>query len=237
MVLLIVTFFTMRFAGHLTKPLLDLTEAAKEVNKGNFNFTLDYNENDEIGTLANTFRQLVQHVKDHISDLNKKVYVDALTSVRNKGAFTAYIQNLQNRLDSSEEPVEFAVGVFDCDNLKLINDQFGHDKGDIYLKTASRLICRVFQHSPVFRIGGDEFAVVLQNEDYKNRDELVSQFIESSKEIRTNAEKDWDQVNVTLGLAVYDPQTDGSVNDVARRADQLMYENKRIRKANHNTTV
>ena len=237
MVLLIVTFFTMRFAGHLTKPLLDLTEAAKEVNKGNFNFTLDYNENDEIGTLANTFRQLVQHVKDHISDLNKKVYVDALTSVRNKGAFTAYIQNLQNRLDSSEEPVEFAVGVFDCDNLKLINDQYGHDKGDIYLKTASRLICRVFQHSPVFRIGGDEFAVVLQNEDYKNRDELVSRFLETSKELRTNAENDWEQVNVTLGLAVYDPQTDGNVDDVARRADQLMYENKRIRKANHIITA
>ena len=227
----------MRFAGQITKPLLDLTEAAKEVDKGNYNFTLDYNENDEIGTLANTFRQLVKHVKDHINDLNKKVYVDALTSVRNKGAFTAYIQNLQNRLDTSEGPAEFAVGVFDCDNLKKINDKYGHDKGDIYLKTASRLICRVFQHSPVFRIGGDEFAVVLQNEDYKNRDELVSQFIESSKEIRTNAEKDWDQVNVTLGLAVYDPQTDGSVNDVARRADQLMYENKRIRKANHNTTV
>jgi diguanylate cyclase (GGDEF)-like protein len=105
------------------------------------------------------------------------------------------------------------------------------------LKTASRLICRVFQHSPVFRIGGDEFAVVLQNEDYKNRDELVSRFLETSKELRTNAENDWEQVNVTLGLAVYDPQTDGNVDDVARRADQLMYENKRIRKANHNITA
>ena len=237
MVLLIVSFLTMRFAGHITKPLLDLTEAAKEVDKGNYNFTLDYNENDEIGTLANTFRQLVKHVKDHINDLNKKVYVDALTSVRNKGAFTAYIQNLQNRLDSSEEPVAFAVGVFDCDNLKKINDKYGHDKGDIYLKTASRLICRVFQHSPVFRIGGDEFAVVLLNDDYQNRDELFSRFLETSKELRTNAENDWEQVNVTLGLAVYDPQTDGNVDDVARRADLLMYENKRIRKANHNITA
>ena len=65
------------------------------------------------------------------------------------------------------------MGVFDCDNLKQINDQNGHDKGDIYIRAASQLICRVFAHSPVFRIGGDEFAVVLQNEDFINREDLI----------------------------------------------------------------
>ena len=230
LVLLLVSLFTMRFAGHITKPLLDLTEAAKEVDKGNYDFKLDYTENDEIGLLANTFRQLVTHVKEHISSLDRKAHVDALTSVRNKGAFTAYIRNLQENLDSSEEPVEFALGIFDCDNLKKINDHYGHEKGDIYLKTASRLICRIYQHSPVFRIGGDEFAVVLQKEDFRNRDALFSQFREAGEEICKNANNEWEQVRVTLGLAVYDPGTDSSVADVARRADQLMYENKRIRK-------
>lgn len=231
LVLLLVSLFTMRFAGHITKPLLDLTEAAKEVDKGNYDFKLDYNKNDEIGILANTFRQLSAHVKEHISNLDRKAHVDALTSVRNKGAFTAYIKNLQENLDSSEEPMEFALGIFDCDDLKKINDHYGHDKGDIYLKTASRLICRVYQHSPVFRIGGDEFAVVLQKEAFRNRDALFSQFREAGEEICKNAKNEWEQVRVTLGLAVYDPETDDSVADVARRADQLMYENKRIRKA------
>ena len=230
LVLLVVSLLTMRFAGHITKPLLDLTEAAKEVDKGNYDFKLDYNKNDEIGILANTFRQLVSHVKEHISNLDRKAHVDALTSVRNKGAFTAYLNKLQDDMDSFGEPAECALGVFDCDDLKKINDHYGHDKGDIYLKTASRLICRVFQHSPVFRIGGDEFAVVLLKDDFRNREELISQFRNSEEEICKNAENEWEQVRVTLGLAVYDPGTDGSVADVARRADRLMYENKRIRK-------
>ena len=230
LVLLFVSLLTMRFAGHITKPLLDLTEAAKEVDKGNYDFKLDYNKNDEIGILANTFRQLVSHVKEHISNLDRKAHVDALTSVRNKGAFTAYLKKLQDDMDSFGEPAECALGVFDCDDLKKVNDHYGHDKGDIYLKTASRLICRVFQHSPVFRIGGDEFAVVLLKDDFRNREELISQFRNSEEEICKNAENEWEQVRVTLGLAVYDPGTDGSFADVARRADRLMYENKRIRK-------
>jgi len=237
LILLVVTFFTMRFAGRITQPLRDLTEAAKEVDKGNYDVTLDYNENDEIGALSNTFKGLVAHVKEHIRDLDKKAHVDALTSVRNKGAFNSYIKQLQDELDSSEGPAEFALGVFDCDDLKKINDTYGHEKGDIYLKTASRLICRIYQHSPVFRIGGDEFAVVLLKDDYRNRGELYSRFREAGEEICKSAENEWEQVRVTLGLAVYDPETDKTVADVARRADQLMYENKRIRKESRRKTV
>ena len=230
LILLFVSFITMRFADHFTKPLRDLTEAAKEVDKGNYDFTLEYNKNDEIGRLSHTFKQLATHVKEHIKDLDRRVYVDALTSVRNKGAFAEYIDKLQSSIDSSDNSVEFAVGVFDCDNLKKINDQYGHDKGDIYLKSASRLICRVFQHSPVFRIGGDEFAVVLMGEDLKNKDELFNLFRKSREEICKNAVNEWDRVSVTLGLAKYEFKTDGSVIDVVRRADKLMYENKRLRK-------
>ena len=160
-----------------------------------------------------------------VNSLNKQVYVDALTSVRNKGAFSDYIETLQKRIDQNEQ-FDFAIGVFDCNNLKQINDHFGHDKGDAYLKAASRLICRVFQHSPVFRIGGDEFAVVLENEDFQNRDELVKLFEEKQKETCSSAESAWDEVRVAYGIAVYDPEHDRSVNETARRADKLMYTNK-----------
>ena len=164
-----------------------------------------------------------------VKDLNKRVFVDPLTSVRNKGAFSEYIEGIQDRLDQNEQ-FEFAVGIFDCDNLKEVNDQNGHDKGDIYLKTASRLICRIFQHSPVFRIGGDEFAVILQNEDFQNREELVRQFEEMRKEICASAADEWEEVHIALGIAVYDPEIDGSADDTVRRADKIMYENKRSRK-------
>ncbi len=163
-----------------------------------------------------------------VSDLNKRVYVDALTSVRNKGGYNDYLQKMQERLDKA--PFEFAIGVFDCDDLKEINDHYGHDKGDLYLKTASSLICKVFQHSPVFRIGGDEFTVILENADYENREELIRLFVDRQKEISAAAENKWNEVHVALGIAVYEPKVDVSVNDTARRADKIMYENKRISK-------
>ena len=161
-----------------------------------------------------------------VRDLNKKAFVDALTSVRNKGAFSEYLETLQEQVDR-EDLQDFAIGVFDCDNLKTVNDKNGHDKGDMYLKKASSLICGVFQHSPVFRIGGDEFAVVLLNEDFRQRDELVHRFKVTSRELSSTAENEWEEVHVSVGIAVYDPHLDNSVNDTARRADKIMYENKR----------
>lgn len=165
-----------------------------------------------------------------VADLNKKVFVDALTSVRNKGAYADYVQNLQDQLEKQEDPIEFAIGVFDCDNLKLVNDHSGHDKGDIYIKSACRLICKTFAHSPVFRIGGDEFAVVLQNEDYQNRDELVEKFKALQMEMCSSAENQWEEPRVAMGIAAFDPEIDTTVDDTMRRADRFMYEDKRVRK-------
>ncbi len=115
-------------------------------------------------------------------------------------------------------------------NLKQINDTYGHDKGDLYLQSSCRLICRIFQNSPVFRIGGDEFAVILEKDDYANRDDLVSKFRKEREDIAKTVEIPWEQANVTMGMAEYDPENDLAVIDVARRADQRMYENKRLRK-------
>ena len=159
-------------------------------------------------------------------DLNRRAFVDSLTSVRNKGAYFEFLQKLQDRLDRGDK-IDFAIGIFDCNDLKMINDKFGHDKGDTYLKNACRLICVVFDHSPVFRMGGDEFAVFLQNGDFNNREDLVRTFEARQAEINAAAENKWDEVHVAFGIAVHDPEQDESVQDTVRRADQLMYEYKR----------
>lgn len=229
-ILLLVSFIMLRFAERITKPLRDLTESARQVAAGNYEIALDYNENDEVGLLTQTFKQLIKQTQEHINHLNRQVYIDAMTSVHNKASYESYIQKLQEQLENPENTLEFAVGVFDCDNLKYINDVFGHDKGDVYIKTASQLICRTFKHSPVFRIGGDEFAVLLRGEDFQNRDELFRLFRQKREELCAAAASDWEQAHVTMGLAVYDAQIDAHVIDVARRADQCMYENKRLRK-------
>ena len=230
-VIVLLSLFTMYYTGRVTKPLVRLIKAAEEVDHGNYNFELDYSRDDEVGRLTKTFKRLSAHMKDNISDLNKRVYVDALTSVKNKGAFVAELDDMQTQLELPGEKIEYAIGVFDCDDLKKINDRYGHEKGDIYLKTASRLICRVFQHSPVYRIGGDEFAVILCGDDYKNREELIGLFEEKREEISALTENKWEQVFVAMGVATYDPNLDHAVIDTVRRADKTMYENKRIGKA------
>ena len=139
-------------------------------------------------------------------------------------------EELQKKLDETPDETHFAVGVFDCDSLKSINDLHGHDKGDIYLQTACRLICKIFQHSPVFRIGGDEFAVILQNDDLQNRADLTDAFDRTSAEVSASADHPWEEIHVAMGLAVYDPQQDRSVIDTVRRADKMMYSNKRKHK-------
>jgi diguanylate cyclase (GGDEF)-like protein len=138
--------------------------------------------------------------------------------------------------ESQDTPLGFAVCIFDCNGLKDVNDENGHDKGDIYLKETSKIICEVFDHSPVFRIGGDEFAALLLGSDFRDRDSLLRRFDQRCAEERRSTSDAWEQVDIARGLAVYDPREDGSVDDVVRRADKLMYENKRIGKT-HRTGV
>ena len=228
--LLLFVGLALRFSGRIAGPLRRLTAAAEAVDSGNYDVELEEAGEDEVGILSRTFNRLVRNLKRHISDLNSLAYSDALTAVHNKGAFDIYIHEMEGRLQRGEA-MEFAVGIFDCDNLKRINDRYGHDKGDIYIKSASGLICGVFQHSPVFRTGGDEFSMILQNEDFRNREELMRRFAERGDAICARAAEQWEEVRISLGVAVYDPQNDISVSDVIRRADKRMYENKRSRKA------
>lgn len=218
--------FILKFTGKITKPLRQLTEAAEQIDKGKYDCELDYNEDDEIGILTHTFRRVTANLKSYITDLNDLAYADALTSLHNKGAFDICVKEIQTQLDAPEDGPAFAVCIFDCNNLKKVNDQNGHDKGDIYLKETAEIICEVYEHSPVFRIGGDEFAALLMDRDYQNRDELLRLFDKKCLEKRRQNSDAWEQVDVARGMAVYDQNEDESVSDVVRRADKTMYENK-----------
>ena len=76
-------------------------------------------------------------------------------------------------------------------------------------------------------MGGDEFITIFEGEDFDNREALVEKFNEAQEEVNASTENKWDTVSIALGIAVYDPAVDSSVDDTARRADKIMYENKR----------
>ena len=224
--LIMFIIFFMKYTGRITEPLQKLTEVAEQIDEGNYDCVLEYDGNDEIGVLTHTFKRVTANLKNYITDLNDLAYADALTSLHNKGAFDITISHIQTDMSESPGNLEFAVCIFDCNNLKNVNDQNGHDKGDIYLKETAEIICHVYEHSPVFRIGGDEFAALLMDRDYQNRDELLRLFDEQCKAKREQETEAWEQVNVARGMAVYDPNEDESVSDVVRRADKIMYQNK-----------
>ena len=94
-------------------------------------------------------------------------------------------------------------------------------EGDAYIRSACMLICNTWKHSPVFRIGGDEFAVVLQNSDYQNRQALEQQIKE---QIRVNLKAG--KVVVAVGMADYGDESGNSADSVFQLADSRMYADK-----------
>ncbi|MBR6917160.1 MAG: GGDEF domain-containing protein [Clostridia bacterium] len=115
--------------------------------------------------------------------------------------------------------------VADVNELKKVNDTFGHSAGDDYLRKACNTVCRIFDHSPVFRVGGDEFAVVAQGDDYKNMEELLGKV----REYNEAAVRDGGIV-IACGMSKFG-EDDVCVADVLERADRLMYENKSFLKS------
>ena len=165
----------------------------------------------------------VRREKEHLAALslaNEMARRDELTHTRNKTAYHEMESELQRRMDEKGEP--FGMVVCDINGLKLINDTEGHKAGDHYIKTACALICRIFQRSPVFRIGGDEFVVVLTGEDYAGREELLSGL---RRQVEENIRIGEGPV-VASGMAEYRPDGDRRVEDVFNRADNWMYADK-----------
>ncbi len=148
---------------------------------------------------------------------------DALTGLRNKHAYVDAELKLNQRIEKGEA-MEFALVVCDINDLKLVNDTWGHQAGDRLIREACSVICNVFKHSPVFRIGGDEFVAIMEGHDYVHAPDLLDELASiDENNLQTGG------VVVAWGLSVYQPGD--AVADVFSRADEAMYENKRQLKA------
>lgn len=160
--------------------------------------------------------------KRELMSVTEKAMNDELTGVKNKNAYKESESALQNDIDNgSIKP--FALLICDLNDLKIINDTLGHKAGDEYICAACRLICNIFVHSPVFRIGGDEFAVILREKDYSRKEELLS---ELRRQVLENCGKQNSPV-LASGLAEFEPGLHKKVSEVFELADSRMYENKK----------
>ena len=150
---------------------------------------------------------------------------DPMTGVRSKHAFLVREQEIDASIKEGEKQ-EFAVVVCDVNGLKKINDTLGHKAGDEYIRKACTMVCDIFRHSPVFRVGGDEFVAILTGRDYSIRQELMVTLHDRSVEhIGQN------EAVVSGGLAEFIEGHDNNMHDVFQRADERMYDEKKLLKS------
>ncbi len=182
-----------------------------------------------IENLTRTREQLTT-ARRQADDMHELAHMDALTGIRNKLAYDKEILRIDGELGNGF--TELGIAMIDLNFLKVINDTYGHECGNFAIKRLSSLICAVFAHSPVFRFGGDEFVVILRNNDYDNLESLVRDFNRLLEEGENDPQlQPWEKISAALGYAIFDPATDHCTEDVFKKADKCMYERKKAMKA------
>ena len=226
------TAITIFFSRSITKPLKELTKEAKKMITGDMNAEFNIKQNDEIGELAKSFAAAKFHIIQHMKQMQGLAFQDSLTGVRNKMAYDSYLSELKDRIERGEVK-SYGIAVLDTNNLKEINDTYGHENGNAYLVNSCKLICQIFTHSPVFRIGGDEFLVVLTGRDLENHSELMTQ-LKESMDLTKNASFPWKQISIACGLGIASYAKGTTIEETFNKADKNMYINKReIKIAEH----
>ncbi|MCR4956106.1 MAG: GGDEF domain-containing protein [Lachnospiraceae bacterium] len=210
---------------------------------------LHLTQNDEIGSLfvsfvANMKESLyymsnynqaigeIEYKNKELEDISKKTYKDPLTKVNNKAAYENDLATWNDEIQNGFNNI--GVLLMDINNLKYVNDTFGHDKGDLYIQGCCKILCDTYKKSPVYRLGGDEFIVLLGEDDYADRDILFEKATAAYEASYLNQDaQPWERYSASIGMAILEPGD--TLNNIVVRADKAMYENKVIFKNKYGT--
>ena len=190
-------------------------------------------------TTKNILRYIehLQRARTKVADMQVKFFEmdelahkDAMTGVKNKAAYNEAVAILDEKI--SLGTANFCMVMVDVNYLKRINDNYGHEHGNIYLMNACRLVCAVFGEENVYRVGGDEFVVIIDDEKASLIKYFAAQFkLEMDRKIANESLKPWEKISAAVGVAIYKPDIDKDAETVFKRADARMYENKLLMKA------
>ena len=239
--ILFICLFLFWSRENITKPIKKLEESAagfvdrshRQRNVDALSFEApEMKEDNEIKSLSDAVVKMTEDMREYVSDIisaeenaasmRELANHDALTGIRNK---TAYYADLQRINDT-----KLGLAVADLNYLKKINDTYGHDKGDLAIKKLCRLICEVFSHSAVYRVGGDEFVIILRGEDYDRYDLLAESFNAKLAEMsRDGTLAPWEKISAAIGAAFLEDGDD--LDSLFKRADRVMYDRKKEMKA------
>lgn len=226
-VAMVISVVSIALASKAIKPLAGMTEAAKRIASGDLNVKISYESGNELGILVRSIREMA-------SKLEFYVYRDKLTGLRNAAAYMSKASELDEHTKKNHT-AQYGVVIFDANFLKKVNDKYGHEAGNELLRHAAQAICKVFVNSPVYRIGGDEFAAILEGPDYENREALLQLFDIKVNEEHFKAAGDTLTVSVARGLGIYEEGM--KFSDVSKKADNAMYKHKSALKAKYGEEV
>ncbi len=229
-VLILSTLFTVVaiiIVRKIVAPLKKIADASVKLSNGDYNVQFVHSNISEIQLLNKSFENMATRLHEREKELHFSANSDSLTGLRNTTAYKNWVAEFDKEIKNGN--VYFAVVVFDLNNLKETNDTYGHDLGDKLIACAAKVISVIFKRSPVFRIGGDEFLVVLRQSDLDSCEELFARLDETCENTIID-EKAKITISIARGFAMFDPDTDSCFNDVFKRADNAMYENKRKHK-------
>ena len=226
-VLLLSAFFTVVtiiVVRRIVAPLKKIADAALTLSNGDYNIEFVRSNVSEIELLNTAFENMATHLHARERELRFTANRDSLTGLRNVTSYKRWVEDLDKEIAS--KTARFGVVIFDLNQLKETNDTYGHGVGDKLIVTAAKVLSTIFNRSPVFRIGGDEFLTILQGRDLENCEELFVQM--DAKCAKTYVEERGEiPISIARGFARFDASADMSFHDVFKRADSAMYENKR----------
>jgi diguanylate cyclase (GGDEF)-like protein len=170
-------------------------------------------------------KDLLQRQADELRALS---LVDELTGLYNRRGFLTLATQQLKLCDRS---MRAALIVFvDLDGMKRINDELGHEYGDIALVETASVLRQSFRYSDVIaRLGGDEFVVLAFEADPPLSSVVSERISEKLAEMNAKPERKF-ELKFSVGIAAYDPSKSEMVEEVLARADGLMYEQKRLHK-------
>ena len=216
LVAMLISFVSITLASKAIRPLSGMTEAAKRIASGDLNVRISYESGNELGILVRSIREMAARLEVY-------VYRDKLTGLRNAAAFMGKAADLDAQ-NLNTKALPYAVVIFDANFLKKVNDKYGHEAGNELLRHAAAVIQKVFANSPTYRTGGDEFAAVLEGEDFENRETLLRLFDEKVAQEHFQVAGDTLTVSVARGLGVHEAGM--KFAEVSKQADAAMYNHK-----------
>ena len=235
--LVVFSLLSLFFADRITKPLVELTKAAEQVNKGNYDVELKPTSKDEIGILTYSFSQLASHIKEYISDLHRlndqlkednltleaATIRDSLTGVKNRFA-------LRRDYDSYDEQ-NIHIMMIDIDDFKNFNDTYGHSVGDFILKKMGDALLDQFGAEHSYRYGGDEFLVIYPDMEEPEFRAALDKVGEQLQEIYL--EENRMEVHFSAGYVYGETLLQDDLRLMLRQADELLYKAKGTGKNNY----